>query len=345
MGTGAGIGACCVHSDRSLHGRSLHTVSSLVSLPVLSLPAALFVPAHSAPALCTCDAAVPVRLGATGSPCSVPDPFVSALPSPPAPQLKDSAAPDSAAPESADPLEASLVPVTPLAPLHPDIPLNVKARKGSKQAAASSPHAPQPPQDASAPAAGRSAAHQVTLLPVTIGKGAYGRVVEGLYGGQRVAVKVIDTGLMAVALLEEARAAEGASGSTGTGSGTSGSLGAVVGLGGGDGGVGPERAVRALTATLAQEVEVLARCQHPNVVRLLAANLRLRGGGSGGSGGLRYRGRGIGGQGGRGPSSDRVRRQRRFLCSGKRGNLRCNRSAVVAAGGTRGVRCSGGGTG
>ncbi len=102
-------------------------------------------------------------------------------------------------------------------------------------------------------------------------------MVEGLYGGQRVAVKVIDTGLMAVALLGEAGAtAGGASSATGSSISAEAMAGLGLGLGGGSGGntVGPERAMRALVATLAQEVEVLARCQHPNVVRLLAANLR-----------------------------------------------------------------------
>ncbi len=33
--------------------------------------------------------------------------------------------------------------------------------------------------------------HEVELLPVTRGKGTYGRVVEGRYRGQHVAVKVV----------------------------------------------------------------------------------------------------------------------------------------------------------
>ncbi|KAG2432577.1 hypothetical protein HXX76_008921 [Chlamydomonas incerta] len=39
----------------------------------------------------------------------------------------------------------------------------------------------------------------VTLLPVLRGKGTFGRVVEGLYCGQRVAVKLLNTGLTAAA--------------------------------------------------------------------------------------------------------------------------------------------------
>ncbi|EFJ43391.1 hypothetical protein VOLCADRAFT_96407 [Volvox carteri f. nagariensis] len=73
---------------------------------------------------------------------------------------------------------------------------------------------------------------EVKLLPIIRGKGSYGRVVEGLYGGQRVAVKlVVDV----------------------------------------DEWSGPSDS---LVNSFAQEVEVLGRCQHPNVVRLLAACLK-----------------------------------------------------------------------
>ncbi|GIL71064.1 hypothetical protein Vretifemale_1489, partial [Volvox reticuliferus] len=73
---------------------------------------------------------------------------------------------------------------------------------------------------------------EVKLLPIIRGKGSYGRVVEGLYGGQRVAVKlVVDV----------------------------------------DEWSGP---TDSLVSSFAQEVEVLGRCQHPNVVRLLAACLK-----------------------------------------------------------------------
>ncbi|KAG2488541.1 hypothetical protein HYH03_012860 [Edaphochlamys debaryana] len=70
----------------------------------------------------------------------------------------------------------------------------------------------------------------VELLPGVLGKGAFGRVQEGRYRGELVAVKLIH--------------AEGdaAAGDT-----------------------------CQLTKALAQELEVLARCQHPNIVRLLAA--------------------------------------------------------------------------
>jgi serine/threonine protein kinase len=71
----------------------------------------------------------------------------------------------------------------------------------------------------------------VTLLPVIRGKGSYGKVCEGMYGGQRVAVKVVRDMLA-----------------------------------GGSGG-----ACEKITTTFAQEVEVMGRCRHANVVRLLAA--------------------------------------------------------------------------
>ncbi|KAG2487133.1 hypothetical protein HYH03_014246 [Edaphochlamys debaryana] len=73
----------------------------------------------------------------------------------------------------------------------------------------------------------------VRLLPVVLGKGAAGRVYEGIYDGQRVAVKV----------LTDAAGLEG-----------EGSIGAVQ--------------------SFQQELEVLARCEHPNIVRLLAACVR-----------------------------------------------------------------------
>ncbi|KAG2486626.1 hypothetical protein HYH03_014683 [Edaphochlamys debaryana] len=72
----------------------------------------------------------------------------------------------------------------------------------------------------------------VKLLPdATIGKGFFGRVVEGVYQGQRVAVKVVSDAHQF-------------------------------------GGPG-----ESLIRSFAQEVEVLGRCTHPNVVRLLAACL------------------------------------------------------------------------
>ncbi|KXZ52736.1 hypothetical protein GPECTOR_8g129 [Gonium pectorale] len=74
--------------------------------------------------------------------------------------------------------------------------------------------------------------NEVTLLPnTTRGKGTSGHVLEGLYQGQHVAVK----------LVQEVHQWGGMS--------------------------------ESLIRSFAQEVEVLGRCDHPNVVRLLAACL------------------------------------------------------------------------
>ncbi|GLI63291.1 hypothetical protein VaNZ11_006197 [Volvox africanus] len=70
----------------------------------------------------------------------------------------------------------------------------------------------------------------VGLLPVVLGKGTFGRVVEGRYKGQRVAVKLMAN--------EEPWV---------------------------------DASANSFVRTFAQEVEVLSRCTHPNVVRLLAA--------------------------------------------------------------------------
>ncbi|GIL84380.1 hypothetical protein Vretimale_15974 [Volvox reticuliferus] len=84
-------------------------------------------------------------------------------------------------------------------------------------------------------ALGEEAAQEVTLLPVVRGKGAFGRVYEGMYGGERVAVKVMRDW--------------------------------------GDLGAGGGACLEHIRNSFAQEVEVLGRCRHPNVVRLLAACL------------------------------------------------------------------------
>ncbi|KAG2488607.1 hypothetical protein HYH03_012924 [Edaphochlamys debaryana] len=76
-------------------------------------------------------------------------------------------------------------------------------------------------------------AEVVTLLPTILGKGAFGRVQEGLYQGRKVAVKMI--------------------------------LEAINDCVGGD--------TAQRTASIVQELETLARCEHPNVVKLLAASL------------------------------------------------------------------------
>ncbi|KAG2498471.1 hypothetical protein HYH03_003724 [Edaphochlamys debaryana] len=80
-------------------------------------------------------------------------------------------------------------------------------------------------------ALGEAAANEVQLLPTVLGRGAFGRVYEGLWTstGERVAVKVMRD------VFEDGAP------------------------------------VDHLRASFAQEVEVLGRCCHPNVVRLLAA--------------------------------------------------------------------------
>ncbi|KAG2501095.1 hypothetical protein HYH03_000913 [Edaphochlamys debaryana] len=79
----------------------------------------------------------------------------------------------------------------------------------------------------------------VQLLPTVLGKGATGRVQLGLYRGARVAVKL---------LLEEGQVEADGTGAQGG-------------------------ARKRLLRGLVQELEVLARCKHDNVVRLLAACL------------------------------------------------------------------------
>ncbi|KAG2454893.1 hypothetical protein HYH02_000724 [Chlamydomonas schloesseri] len=84
---------------------------------------------------------------------------------------------------------------------------------------------------AAAAAAAAANSNVLTLLPTLRGKGAFGRVVEGIYQGQRVAVKVLTPAGLSQELSDDLR------------------------------------------ASFRQEVEVLGRCRHENVVRLLAASL------------------------------------------------------------------------
>ncbi|PNW74456.1 hypothetical protein CHLRE_12g484800v5 [Chlamydomonas reinhardtii] len=79
---------------------------------------------------------------------------------------------------------------------------------------------------------GAGSSDVVTLLPVVRGRGAFGRVTEGLWRGQRVAVKQM--------------------------------------LGVNDGAAAGQSD---LAKSFKQEVEVLGRCAHPNVVKLFAASL------------------------------------------------------------------------
>ncbi|GIL47137.1 hypothetical protein Vafri_4032 [Volvox africanus] len=120
-------------------------------------------------------------------------------------------------------------------------------------------------------ALGVACGNEVTLLPIVRGKGSFGRVHEGMYGGQRVAVKLLPCDLLTA---PEPAVYDAVGGSPAA---------ACPPAGGakqpdeakveGEGIRQPrEQAARALD-TFTQEVEVLGRCQHPNVVRLLAACL------------------------------------------------------------------------
>ncbi|KAG2447105.1 hypothetical protein HYH02_007854 [Chlamydomonas schloesseri] len=134
---------------------------------------------------------------------------------------------------------------------------------------------------------------EVGLLPVTLGVGAFGRVVLGMYQGQRVAVKVNDTGLLTLQQqaqqqqqqlqLQQAQeqlekeseehrersAAAAASENRGISNAPAGLLQQLE-----EG--RPHTPVplnQSEVKALVQEVEVLARCNHPGIVKLLAANL------------------------------------------------------------------------
>ncbi|KAG2499017.1 hypothetical protein HYH03_003203 [Edaphochlamys debaryana] len=86
------------------------------------------------------------------------------------------------------------------------------------------------------PGTASSAAPVVELLPKVLGKGSYGRVVEGVYLGKPCAVKLLTRG---------------------------------AGLGS----PAEPRDTAELAQGVRQELEVLARCDHPNIVKLLAASL------------------------------------------------------------------------
>ncbi|KAG2496826.1 hypothetical protein HYH03_005232 [Edaphochlamys debaryana] len=96
----------------------------------------------------------------------------------------------------------------------------------------------------------------VSLIPNSLlGKGNFGKVVVGMYRGQRVAVKLINeldllpmlSPSMAAAAAAQYEAARAERGSGGT----------------------SDKCLRGLL----QEVEILGRCEHPNIIKLLAACL------------------------------------------------------------------------
>ncbi len=166
--------------------------------------------------------------------------------------------PNAAGAPSAAAAVSEAAPVTRLTPLDGSIPLGVGAKLAPEMVAALGLE-PEPgtgqrqgpgegPQgDCGSPEGGEQQQLQqqpqppppaeVELLPEVLGRGVSGCVVRGRYLGGAVAVKVVTEAA------------------------------AWGGHGGGGGGGG------ALAAAFAREVEVLGRCRHPNVVRLLAACL------------------------------------------------------------------------
>eukprot|EP00198_Chlamydomonas_reinhardtii_P009980 XP_001699317.1 predicted protein [Chlamydomonas reinhardtii] len=214
---------------------------------------------------------------------------------------------------------ASLVPVTALTPLNADIPLNIttttinlalvsggapgsssvagservasRRRPGGQSDSAGSSdlctHAAATPDDVlgheqQQPAPAQP--HVTLLLGQVIGKGSFGKVVEGIYAGRRVAVKLIDTGLLLPAAAAAAQLGKGqppsqpaaawAYVSRGDDDPTAADV-AAPHIGAASTAGSTEAEVQqGLIAALGQEVEVLARVRHHNIVQLLAANLR-----------------------------------------------------------------------
>ncbi|KXZ51201.1 hypothetical protein GPECTOR_13g688 [Gonium pectorale] len=160
--------------------------------------------------------------------------------------------------------DSSTIVITPLTPPRADVPLD--ARPGN----------------------------EVTLLPTVLGKGAFGRVVEGMYQGKPVAVKLLlDMSLDSWGLPDIPDKALASSNlMTTVDNLTTASYMAQLAnggifpgelRGGGYGGGGQELApepdhvmgptTAGLARALSQEVAVLSRCRHPNIVTLLAACL------------------------------------------------------------------------
>ncbi|GIL68094.1 hypothetical protein Vafri_21405 [Volvox africanus] len=90
---------------------------------------------------------------------------------------------------------------------------------------------------------------KIELLPTVLGKGSFGRVVEGLYNGRRVAVKLMTSD----ALWEQAGRQENIQ------QHQQDEQEQAVGLS------------NVFVQSFVQEVQVLSRCQHPNIVQLVAA--------------------------------------------------------------------------
>ncbi|GIL69607.1 hypothetical protein Vretimale_10256 [Volvox reticuliferus] len=97
---------------------------------------------------------------------------------------------------------------------------------------------------------GKTLTPTVELLPIVLGKGSFGRVVEGMYNGTRAAVKLMtrdplwEQALLHQGVLQHEQVAEQRQ---------------------------PSGLSDAFVQSFLQEVQVLSRCEHPNIVRLLAA--------------------------------------------------------------------------
>ncbi|KAG2433789.1 hypothetical protein HXX76_008147 [Chlamydomonas incerta] len=115
------------------------------------------------------------------------------------------------------------------APGHPNGSVGGGARARAAAAAADTPAGSAGGGSSDSPAASASST-VVQLLPTVLGKGAFGRVVEGLYHGQLVAVKLLLTAVDASAGTKDEH-----------------------------------------TLSFVQEIECLGRCEHPNIIKLMAA--------------------------------------------------------------------------
>ncbi|KAG2422246.1 hypothetical protein HYH02_015469 [Chlamydomonas schloesseri] len=137
---------------------------------------------------------------------------------------------------------------------------------------------PQPAAAAATAAAATAAAacHHgpavVELLPRVLGKGGFGKVVEGRYQGQPVAVKLLLRSIQQQQQPGPAPAPAGGGGGAARGPAGQQQGPDDAGNGGGDNG-GDEGAALEQEHLLSfvQEVQILGRISHPNVIKLLAA--------------------------------------------------------------------------